>query len=364
MARIIAAVDHSARRDRLRERLQDGRLDALLVTRLPNVRYLTGFTGSSGQLLAAPGGGVFLTDSRYEEQSAREVPDLQRQIYPKGFADAVADACRSLSITRLGFESAGVSHKIWKDLDGALKGVELLPTEDVVERLRWIKDGEEIAVMERAQAAADEAFDRVTSKLTEGVTEREVAFELELAMHDAGADGVGFPTIAAFGENAAEPHHGPGERRLTRGDVVKIDFGAQVDGYFSDMTRTVAFGEPEPRLREIHAIVLQAHAAGAGAVRAGASGGQADQAARAVITEAGYGENFGHSLGHGIGLEVHEGPSLRGGGDDVLPEGSVVTVEPGIYVAGLGGVRIEDMVVVEAEGCRALPATSKELTIL
>ena len=359
----MTAMDHSARRARLRPALERSGIDALLVTRLPNVRYLTGFSGSNGQLLAVGDGGVFFTDSRYEDQSAREVPDLQRQIYPRRLAESIAEACRSHRVGRLGFESAGVSHKTWRDLDG-IDGVELVPTEDLVEQLRWVKDRDEIVLIERAQAAADEAFERVTSKLTEGVTEREVAFELEVAMRDAGADAVGFPTIAAFGENASEPHHGPGERRLARGDVVKLDFGAQVDGYHSDMTRTVAFGEPDPKLREIHAIVLEAQEAGAAVVRAGARGGDADEAARAVIRDAGYGENFGHSLGHGIGLEVHEGPTLRHDGEDVLPERAVVTVEPGIYIAGLGGVRIEDMVVVEAEGCRALPSTAKELRIL
>jgi len=355
-------MDHSARRERLREPLQELGLDALLVTRLVNVRYLTGFTGSNGQVLVTAAGGVFFTDTRYEEQVRKEVSDLEREVYPRRFVRAVAEACRARSIGRLGFESAGLTHRTWRELEAA-GVVELVPTEEVAEELRWIKDADELALIERAQAATDEAFERVTTKLAEGVTEREVAFELEVAMREAGADAVGFPTIAAFGENAAEPHHGPTSRTLARGDVVKLDFGSRVDGYHSDMTRTVAFGEPDPRLREIHQVVLEAQEAGAAAVRAGARGGDADRAARAVIAEAGYGEHFGHSLGHGIGLEVHEGPTLRDSSDDVLPEGTVVTVEPGIYLPGLGGVRIEDMVVVEANGCRPLPATSKELLL-
>jgi Xaa-Pro aminopeptidase len=356
-------MDHSTRRERLREPLQELELDALLVTRIVNVRYLTGFTGSNGQLLATPAGGVLFTDSRYEEQSRKEAPDLERQIYPRRFVQALSEACGARSIRRLGFESAGLTHKTWRELD-AIEGVELVPTEEVVEKLRWIKDADELALIERAQAATDEAFERVTGKLAEEMTEREVAFDLEVAMREAGADAVGFPTIAAFGENAAEPHHGPGDRSLARGDVVKLDFGSRVQGYHSDMTRTVAFGEPDPRLREIHRVVLEAQEAGAAAVRAGVRGGDADRAARAVIEEAGYGERFGHSLGHGIGLEVHEGPTLRDSSDDVLPGGTVVTVEPGIYLPGLGGARIEDMVVVEGNGCRALPATPKELLIL
>jgi Xaa-Pro aminopeptidase len=356
-------VDHAKRRTRLEAALDELELDALLVTRLVNVRYLTGFTGTNGQLLAQRGGGIFLTDSRYEDQAKRQLPDLALEIYSRGLAGALADACRDGSGQRLGFEASGVTFKTWRELDG-IDGVELSPTEDVVERLRWVKDPEELALIERAQAAADDAFERVTSKLTEGMTERDVAIELEIAMRDAGAEALGFPTIAAFGENAAEPHHGPGDRALARGDIVKLDFGARVEGYHSDMTRTVAFGEPDPLLREIHALVLRAQQVGADAVRAGARGGDADAAARAIIEDAGYGDRFGHSLGHGIGLEVHEGPTLRGGGDDLLPEGTIVTVEPGVYVPGLGGVRIEDMVAVGADGCRALPKTPKELLIL
>ena len=356
-------MDHARRRSELEAVLDELELDAVLVTRLVNVRYLTGFTGTNGQLLAARSAGVFLTDGRYEDQSERQVPDLERRIYPRGLAGVLADTCRGLDVKRVGFEAAGVTYKTWRELE-RLDGVELVPTEDVVERLRWSKDDEELRLIERAQAAADDAFERVTSKLAEGMTEREVAFELEIAMRDAGAEALGFPTIAAFGENAAEPHHGPTERALARGDIVKLDFGARVEGYHSDMTRTVAFGEPDPKLREIHELVLRAHEAGASAVRAGARGGDADAAARSVIEEAGYGDRFGHSLGHGIGLEVHEGPTLRDGGDDVLPEGSVVTVEPGIYLPGMGGVRIEDMVLVGSEGCRALPRTPKELVVL
>ena len=356
-------MDHARRRKGLGGTLDELELDALLVSRLVNVRYLTGFTGTNGQLLALRSGGVFLTDGRYDDQSRREVPDLQRAIYLREMARELEEVCRAQQVKRLGFESASLTFKTWRRLD-RFEGVELVPTEDVVERLRWSKDPEELGLIELAQAATDDAFERITSKLAEGMTEREVAFELEIAMRDAGAEALGFPTIAAFGENAAEPHHGPTDRALARGDIVKLDFGARFDGYHSDMTRTVAFGEPDPQLRKVHEVVLRAQEAGAAAVRAGARGGDVDSAARSVIREAGYGDRFGHSLGHGIGLEVHEGPTLRDGGDDELPEGTVVTVEPGIYLPGLGGVRIEDMVVVGRDGCRALPRTPKDLMVL
>ncbi|HEX2031812.1 MAG TPA: aminopeptidase P family protein [Actinomycetota bacterium] len=356
-------MDHAARRARLRDRLPEVGIDALLLTRGVNVRYLTGFTGSNGQLVLTEDGAVFFTDSRYEEQSAREIPDLPREIYLGSFAAAFGGTCRDAKLRRVGFEAAGVTYKTYGELSEALEG-ELTPVEDEVERLRWAKDGEEIRLLERAQELTDEGFDRLTGKLSEGITERAAAFELELAMREAGAERVAFETIVAFGENAAEPHHRPTDRELRRGDLVKLDFGCVVDGYHSDMTRTVAFGDPGPELRDVHALVLRAQATGVEAVRAGVSGGQADEAARAVIREAGFGERFGHSLGHGVGLEIHEGPTLRSESSDVLPPGAVVTVEPGVYLPGRGGVRIEDMVVVQDDGARPLPRTTHELVVL
>jgi Xaa-Pro aminopeptidase len=355
-------VDHSARRALLAARISELDADAFLITRLPNVRHLTGFTGSNGQLVLTRDGGLFLTDGRYMEQSAHEVPDLDRRPYSGEFGAAFAQAVSELGVRRVAFESTGVTYRTYQTLEPA--GAELIPTLDEVERLRWVKDPEELAFLEAAQGLADDAFELVVGKLTEGMTEREVAFELDTALRRAGAEHTSFDTIVAFGESATEPHHSPTGRALQRGDMVKLDFGSVVDGYHSDMTRTFAFGEPDPGLKEIYQLVLQAQQAGIDAVRPGITGGDADRAAREIIAGAGYGDRYPHSLGHGVGLEVHEGPSLRAGGTDVLPEGAVVTVEPGIYVPGLGGVRIEDMVAVTAEGCRPIPRTSRELVIL
>lgn len=360
---MVRAMDHAARRERLASRLPALEVDALLITRLPNVGYLTGFTGSNGQLLLTASEALFFTDSRYEEQARRQLPDIQARIYARELATSLPQACRDARVGRLGFESAGLTYKAFEKLRTA-DGAELVPVGDEVELLRQAKDREEIRLIERAQDLTDEAFERVLAKLVEGVTERETALELEDAMRHGGADRVGFDTIVAFGENAAEPHHGPTDRPLSRGDVVKMDFGCVVDGYHSDMTRTVAVGDPDPRLVEIHEVVRKAQEAGIAATRRGARAGDVDEAARKVIRAAGYGERFGHSLGHGVGLEVHEGPSLRAGSDEVLPEGAVVTVEPGIYVPGLGGVRIEDMVEVTADGCRPLPHSSRELVVI
>jgi Xaa-Pro aminopeptidase len=356
-------MDHAARRRRLIDRLEDLELEGLLVTRRENVRYLTGFSGSNGQLLVGQATALLLTDSRYEEQSAREAPDLDRRVYPRSFVPAFTEACREASLGRIGFEAEGLtfgSHRRLRDEDG----VELVATEDLVERLRWAKDPEELRLIERAQELTDEAFDRVVPKLAEGVTETRAAFELEVAMREAGAEAVGFDTIVAFGENAAEPHHHPTDRILRRGDLVKMDFGCVVEGYHSDMTRTVAFGDPGEELRDVYEVVRLAQDAGRDAVRAGVSGSEVDEEARKVIREAGFGDRFGHSLGHGVGLEIHEGPSLRAGAEDEFPVGAVVTVEPGVYLPGRGGVRIEDMVEVTAEGCRSLPRTTHDLVVL
>ncbi|MGZ8605099.1 MAG: M24 family metallopeptidase [Actinomycetota bacterium] len=358
-------MDHGLRRKRLAGRLVDLEVDALFVTRLPNVRYLTGFTGSNAQALVTADATVLLTDGRYEEQSRREVPDAERVIYLDGVPPVQEQAAAS-SLARLGFEREGVTFGAWERLRGRLEGVELVPVGGEVERLRAAKDPEEVELVAAAQEAADVAFERVAlgGGLREGVTEREVAFALEVEMRRAGADDKGFWTIVAFGEQAAEPHHEPSARTLRRGDVVKLDFGAIAGGYHSDMTRTVAFGEPDGRLREVRDLVAQAQRAGIDAVRAGALVADVDRAARSVIEAAGLGAEFPHGLGHGVGLEIHEDPRLHWDGTAAVPEGAVVTIEPGVYIPGLGGVRIEDMVVVTADGCRPIPRSTKELVVL
>lgn len=355
-------MDHALRRGRLAERVAELDLDAIFVTRLPNVRYLTGFTGSSAQALVGGASCVFFTDGRYEEQSRHEVADLERRIYLDG-SPPVAQTAAELGVRRLGFESAGVTYRHWERLRDALEGVELVPVDGTVEALRRRKDEDEIALIGAAQGCADVAFEQVIvgGGLREGITERELALELELAMRRAGADDTAFDTIAAFGEHAAEPHHHLTDRPLRGGDVVKVDFGAVAAGYHSDMTRTVAFGDPDPRLCEIREVVAAAQAAGIAAVRPGVSVAEVDGAARSVIEDAGHGASFPHGLGHGVGLEIHEAPFLRWDLEGVLEPGMVVTIEPGVYIPGLGGVRIEDMVEVTADGRRPIPRSSKEL---
>jgi Xaa-Pro aminopeptidase len=350
------------RRARLLARLPDVDAQAFLITRLPNVRYLTGFTGSNGQLLLGPDHAVLFTDGRYEDQSASEVPDLARSIYSADFPGAFARACTEGDLSRVAFESDGLTFRAHADL--AATGIDLLPTTCEVELLRWVKEPEERANLDAAQAIADAAFAEITGRLREGVSEAEVALDLDTTMRRLGADLLSFDTIVAFGENSAEPHHHPTGRTLRRGEMVKMDFGSLVRGYHSDMTRTVAFGEPPARLREIYEIVRRSQQAGIDALRAGVSGTEVDTASRSVVEDAGLGPAFKHGLGHGVGLEIHEGPSLRNGSTDELPAGTVVTVEPGIYLEGLGGVRIEDMVEVTQDGCRVIPSSTKELIVL
>jgi Xaa-Pro aminopeptidase len=354
-------VDHQLRRTALSGRIPALEVDALLVSHLPNVRYLTGFTGSNGQALIGATEAIFLTDGRYQEQSRREAPDLERVTYLQGLEGPLAEACARMSVVRLGFEANALTVRQHAQLKSKLSGVELVALVDEVERQRWIKDPEEIAQLRSAQGVTDQAFEDVMEYLAVGQTERQVARELEFLLHRDGADGLAFDSIVAFGENAAEPHHEPSHRLLEEGDVIKLDFGAMWGGYHADMTRTIAFGSPASQLRKIHDVVREAQQAGIDAVAAGVAGESVDRAARDVIQDAGYGEYFLHGLGHGVGLEIHEGPRLGRGIDHVLPAGAVVTVEPGIYVPGLGGVRIEDMVEVTDDGCRVVGTSVRDL---
>jgi Xaa-Pro aminopeptidase len=349
------------RRRALGARLGDLGVDALLVTRPVHVRYLTGFTGSNGQLVLTAEDARFLTDGRYTEQARHEVPDVERRTYARQHHEETQTFLREAGVSRLGFESAHVTVAQHGKLGEALGDVELIGVDGAIEPLRAVKDADELAALRRAQAATDAAFDAVLERCSVGITEQHLARELERILRDEGADGLAFDPIVAFGEQAAEPHHEPGHRVLEEGDVIKLDFGGLVEGYHADMTRTVAFGAAPTELRKIHDVVREAQQAGIDAVRAGVRGSDVDAASRDVISRAGYGDRFVHGLGHGVGLEIHEQPWLGAGQDGELPEGAVVTVEPGIYIPGLGGVRIEDTVEVTEDGCRVLPTSTREL---
>jgi Xaa-Pro aminopeptidase len=357
-------VDHQVRRRALGARLEELGVDALLITDPHDVRYLTGFTGSNGQVVLDPGEARFLTDGRYTERSRNEVPDLERRTYPTDHRAEIAAFCAERGTGRLGFEADHVSVAGHGKLAEAVGGVELVPLDRPLEAQRRVKDDEERALIRRAQEATDAAFEAVLDLCGVGVSEQHIARELERLLREAGADGLAFEPIVAFGEGAAEPHHEPGHRLLEEGDVVKLDFGGLVEGYRTDMTRTIAFGGVAAELRKIHDVVREAQQAGIDAVHAGVRGSEVDAAARGVVESAGYGDRFVHGLGHGVGLQIHEPPWLGSTQEGELPAGAVVTIEPGIYVPGLGGVRIEDTVEVTDDGCRVLPTSTRELVEL
>ena len=352
-------MDHRIRRDALSARLEELTVDALLITRLLHTRYLTGFTGSNGQVLVRRDGALFLTDGRYTEQSRREVPDLERVTYLNPLREELAGYLDG--VARLGFEAEEMTVATRDRFDDALADIELVATTEVVETLRAVKDDEERDAIRRAQAITDAAFGRILEHFAVGVSEQQMSRQLEGLLMDEGAEGLAFDSIVAFGENAAEPHHEPTHRLLEEGDVIKLDFGARFAGYHADMTRTISFGAPAGEIKKIHAVVRESQQAGIDAVRAGVTGASVDAVSREVIERAGYGDRFVHSLGHGVGLEIHEAPSLGRKQDEPLPAGAVVTVEPGIYIPGLGGVRIEDMVEVTEDGCVVVGTSDRDL---
>ncbi|MGY4708588.1 M24 family metallopeptidase [Mycolicibacterium sp. CBM1] len=362
-------MTHCQRRDRLAARLAADGLDAILVSDLVNVRYLSGFTGSNAALLVFAGDmpAVLATDSRYRTQAAHQSPDLEtvieRACGRRLVARAIADGAR-----RIGFESHVVTvdgfDVLARELDDQ-PGAELVRASGVVEALREIKDAGEIALLRLACEAADAALGALVNGggLRPGRTERAVGRELEALMLEHGADGPSFETIVAAGANSAIPHHRPTDAVLAPGDFVKIDFGALVGGYHSDMTRTFVLGKAEPWQLEIYELVAAAQRAGREALDVGADLRDVDAAARTVIVDAGYGEYFGHGLGHGVGLQIHEAPGINSASAGTLLAGSVVTVEPGVYLPDRGGVRIEDTLVV-GERSELLTRFPKELAVL
>jgi Xaa-Pro aminopeptidase len=362
-------MDVAGRVPRLRERLDEAGCDALLVTRLVNIRYLTGFTGSAALLLVRPDDLLFVTDGRYRDQSALELGaagvDARIDIGLTGTRQREIVQEAAAGVPRLGLEAGAVTWAQQRRFDGEwFPDAELVATEGLVEELRKVKDAGEAERMAEAARIADEALARVRHRLAEAPTEEEFALELDFEMRRGGASGPSFDTIVASGPNGAKPHHRPSDRRIGRGELVVLDFGAIVDGYCSDMTRTVCVGEPaSATARRMVEVVAASQQAGVDAVRAGAEGKAIDDVCRAVIAEAGWADAFLHSTGHGVGLEIHEDPRVSSTSTDTLVSGHVVTVEPGVYLAEHGGVRIEDTVVVTDDGCTVLTNATKELAV-
>lgn len=361
----VTSPDIAARADRLAALLDERELDALLVTDLVNVRYLTGYTGSNGvALVGVDDLRTFITDFRYVTQAEQQVHGFARRIGEQDLLDEAVAALPEGDV-RLGVEDQHMSMRTYERLREALPAsVEVVPAGGAVERLRTVKDAEEVARIRAAAELADAALARTLQDGLAGRTERAVALALEQEMRRLGAERPSFDTIVASGAHGALPHAIPRDAEIAPGSLVTIDWGAQLDGYCSDCTRTYAVGEVGERARDVYELVRRAQQAGLDAVRPGIGGRDADAVSRGLIEAAGFGERFGHGLGHGVGLEIHEAPRLSKTSDATLAAGNVVTVEPGVYLPGELGVRIEDLVLVTADGCERLNTLPKDLQVL
>jgi Xaa-Pro aminopeptidase len=336
-------------------------LDQFFVSDLVNVRYLTGFTGTNGACLVSPDERIFFTDFRYTERAKSEVlpewerPEAERELIPQIVARMKG---------RVGFEDAKLSVRQLARLEAAAgDDVEFLPAGDLVEQLRAVKEPEELERIAAAAKLSDEVYQWALERGLAGQTERDIARAVENRIRELGGE-PSFPPIVATAEDGALPHAEPGDREIGSGELVVFDMGSELDGYCSDCTRTFAVGEPGDEVREVYELVRRAQEAALEAVRPASSGKEVDAVAREIITEAGYGDRFGHGLGHGVGMEVHEAPRLSTTSEDDLFEGNVVTVEPGVYLPGKFGVRIEDLVTVTEDGYRNLSSLSKDLTVV
>ena len=354
----------SDRLNRLVAQFPEKELDALLISAPENRRYLSGFTGSAGYLFISSERAVLVTDSRYTEQATNQAPDFQ-VMQVRGGWDWFLEQLKETGVKRVGFESRDMTVATYNSLVGAVKDdttlsqVSMIATAEIPEEGRVFKDQRELALLQRAIDASDAAMEAVCPNITAGMTEREVAWRMEMAMRDFGADGISFDTIVASGPNGAMAHHRPSDRAIQAGEPIVIDMGAIVEGYCSDITRTVVVGEPDETFHKIYDIVLGAQLTAINTVKPGMTGEDCDDLSRTVIAEAGYGDNFGHSLGHGVGLAVHENPRVSPRSPDKLEPNMVFTVEPGIYLTGWGGIRIEDIVVLGDDGAKVLSKAGK-----
>ncbi|GIQ70700.1 aminopeptidase P family protein [Xylanibacillus composti] len=348
----------------LRKQLDERGLAALWITSPTNRRYLTGFTGSSGYVLVTMDQALLFSDFRYRTQAPEQAPDFAFIEHGPRITDTLAQVAAEQKLDRIGFEHEHMTVAQHRQYEETLGSVQWVPAGGIVEELRMIKDEAELKVMQEAADLADRAFEHICTYLRPGLTEQEVALELELFMRKGGASSASFETIVASGERSALPHGVASDRVLKNGEFVKMDFGAYYQGYCSDITRTVALGQPGERHREIYAIVLEAQLHALEEIKPGMTGREADALTRDIIKRYGYSDYFGHGTGHGLGLDIHEAPRLSVGSDTVLKPGMTVTVEPGIYLPEFGGVRIEDDIVITETGCRRLTQSSKELRMI
>ncbi|WP_080874584.1 M24 family metallopeptidase [Oceanobacillus timonensis] len=346
--------------DRLREKLEENKVDAILIDSPYNRRYITNFTGTSGAALITADKALFITDFRYTEQAAEQADNFEIIEHKQGLVQEIANQLDKLGLKRLAFEKDYTTYSQFESYQRQFSQ-ELIPVQGILETLRMIKTPDELRMMKQAAKIADDAFTHIQSFIEPGVPEIDISNELEFFMRRQGATSSSFDTIVASGYRSALPHGVASTKKIQEGELVTMDYGALYEGYCSDITRTLAVGEISVELHEIYDIVLEANLRGVQGTKAGMTGKEADALTRDYITEKGFGERFGHSTGHAVGMEVHEGPGLSPRSDAVLEPGMVVTVEPGIYVPGLGGCRIEDDIVITEEGNERLTYAPKEL---
>jgi Xaa-Pro aminopeptidase len=349
---------------RLREAMREQKLDAVFITNAINRKYLSGFTGSSGYLIITLDQAILLTDFRYMTQAPAQAHYYEVIEHGPKAIESVKELLTKYAITQVGFEQNEVTFGLYQSYAAFLNPIELIPTDQLVEKLRMFKDTTELQIMQEAADLADQTFSYILTKLKPGVSEREIALEMEIYMRKHGATSSSFETIVASGERSALPHGVASDRILQANEFVKLDFGAYYNGYCSDLTRTVVLGKPTDKHKEIYDIVLEAQLQTLDKLKPGMTGREADAVARDIIRNAGYGDHFGHGTGHGLGMEIHEAPRLSFQSDTVLEAGMVVTVEPGIYIPGFGGVRIEDDVVLTEKGIRILTHSSKDFIVI
>ncbi|MEW6215071.1 MAG: Xaa-Pro peptidase family protein [Nitrospirota bacterium] len=356
----IPVTHYSSRVIKIKESLKRRRIDGFLVTDINNVRYLTGFSGSSGLLLITKKETFFITDFRYKEQAERDVKGLDIVIEKRDFIRAIKNLSEKIGIRKLGFESS-ISYEFFKRL--SKRDLSSKAFKGLIERFRAVKDSIEINSIRGAVRRAEAAFLEVKSYIRQGMRERAIALRLEERLKKKGCRHIPFDIIVASGPNSAMPHARPTEKKLNMGDLVIVDWGGEADGYFSDMTRTLLIdkGDNISKKKEIYRLVLEANRKAISHISPGIESRKIDSTARDIIKKAGYGKFFGHGTGHGVGLQVHESPHITWNKKEIIKENMVFTIEPGIYVPGLGGVRIEDMVVVKPDGPAVLTSLPKKL---
>lgn len=351
----------NTRLQKFRESMNNRNLDCALIYSDANRNYLSGFKGDESYIVVTQKEAVFITDSRYTEQARSEVSDFEVRQYSDKITGYLSELVKSLKVKRLGFEESHMTYSMYEELKSSLDGVEFVKLDSMVEKLRQNKDSSEIDCIAKAASIADLAFSHMLNYIKPGMTEKSIGLELEFFMRSKGASGLSFPSIIASGKRSSLPHGTATDKVVENGDLLTLDFGCVYEGYCSDMTRTVVIGKASQEQKKIYEIVLKANEEALKAIKPGKTGIEIDLIARNIINDSGYGQYFGHGLGHGVGMRVHELPHVSKKGSYPMEPGMVITDEPGIYIPDFGGVRIEDLLVVTDDGCRVLSKSSKQL---